>query len=68
MSTHTSSARPLRLFAGGVSTETNTFSPLPTGLDDYHVVRSTDDPEKAIFGSTLEMTPRGFAAVASASG
>lgn len=27
--------QPLRVFAGGISTETNSFSPIPTGYDDY---------------------------------
>jgi microcystin degradation protein MlrC len=35
----------LRLFAGGVLTETNVFSPLPTGLRDFAVARSDDPPE-----------------------
>jgi len=30
-----SSHPPLRVFAGGISTETNSFSPIPTGYDDY---------------------------------
>jgi microcystin degradation protein MlrC len=33
----------LRLFAGGIMTETNVFSPLPTGLRDF-VVAGSDDP------------------------
>src|SRR4249919_3839776 len=35
----------LRLFAGGISAETNVFSPLPAGLRDYAVARSEDSPE-----------------------
>src|SRR5690348_12311516 len=35
----------LRVFAGGIMTETNVFSPLPTGLRDFVVARSDDPPE-----------------------
>lgn len=35
----------LRLFAGGVATETNVFSPLPTGSRDYAVALPTDPRE-----------------------
>ena len=36
----------MRVFAGGITTETNTFSPVPTGLDDYILAYkgSEDDP------------------------
>ena len=42
-----SSNRPaaLRLFGGGVGTETNVFSPLPTGLRDFAIARSEDQAE-----------------------
>jgi microcystin degradation protein MlrC len=36
----------MKLFAGAVSTETNTFSPMPTGLADFKVIRSTDPAEE----------------------
>lgn len=32
----------MRVFAAGISTETNTFSPIPTGLDDFAVHRGSD--------------------------
>jgi microcystin degradation protein MlrC len=32
----------MRIFAGGIATETNTFSPVPTGFDDYMVQRGED--------------------------
>ena len=32
----------MRVFAGGVSTETNTFSPIPTALADFDVIRVAD--------------------------
>ncbi|MDE0461403.1 MAG: M81 family metallopeptidase, partial [Caldilineaceae bacterium] len=36
----------MKVFAGGVSTETNTFSPMPTGMRDYTIIRPDDDVEK----------------------
>ena len=32
----------MRVFAGGIETETNTFSPMPTGLADFEVIRAGD--------------------------
>jgi microcystin degradation protein MlrC len=32
----------MKIFAAGVSTETNTFAALPTGLDDFNVLRGKD--------------------------
>jgi microcystin degradation protein MlrC len=32
----------MRVFAGGISTETNTFSPIPTGLRDFEVSRAAE--------------------------
>ena len=29
----------MKVFAAGIATETNTFSPIPTGYDDFHVAR-----------------------------
>lgn len=29
----------MKIFTGGISTETNTFAPFPTGLDDFDVLR-----------------------------
>jgi len=29
----------MKLFTAGVATESNTFAPMPTGLDDYTVFR-----------------------------
>ena len=36
----------MRVFAGGITTETNTFSPVPTGLDDFILacIGVEDDP------------------------
>ncbi len=33
----------MKVFAGGISTETNTFSPMPTGMRDFSVIRPGDD-------------------------
>ena len=35
----------LKLFAGGVATETNVFAPIPTGRRDYAVARPEDPQE-----------------------
>ncbi|MEM7028289.1 MAG: M81 family metallopeptidase [Chloroflexota bacterium] len=32
----------MKVFAGGISTETNTFSPMPTGMADFNVIRAND--------------------------
>lgn len=52
----TTSSGTLRVFAGGVATETNVFSPLPTGLRDFEVARARDSAEvrsRIIGGSTF---------------
>jgi len=36
----------MRIFAGGVATETNSFSPVPTSYEDFLVHRGSDDPNK----------------------
>ena len=36
----------MKVFAGGIATETNTFSPMPTGMRDYTIIRPEDDVEK----------------------
>jgi microcystin degradation protein MlrC len=40
----------MKLFSAGISTETNTFSPMPTGLADFRVVRAADVPGDGIIG------------------
>ncbi len=35
----------MKLFIAGLATETNTFSPMPTGLSDYVCVRGVDEEE-----------------------
>ncbi len=32
----------MRVFAGGIVTETNTFSPMPTGMADFEIIRAAD--------------------------
>lgn len=32
----------MKVFAGGIETETNTFSPMPTGMADFEVIRAAD--------------------------
>lgn len=32
----------MRVFCGGIVTETNTFSPIPTGMADYDIIRAGD--------------------------
>jgi microcystin degradation protein MlrC len=34
----------MKVFAGGIETETNTFSPMPTGMADFHIIRAADWP------------------------
>ena len=38
----------MKVFAGGISTETNTFSPMPTGMRDYEVIRPGDDSARGM--------------------
>jgi len=46
MAEKSASSQPaLRVFGGGIVTETNVFSPLPTGLRDFVVARSSDPLE-----------------------
>ena len=32
----------MKLFIAGLNTETNTFSPIPTGIDDFNITRAAD--------------------------
>lgn len=40
----------MRVFAGGIETETNTFSPMPTGMADFEVIRAADLDDQADLG------------------
>ena len=42
----------MRIFTAGIVTETNTFSPMPTGLGNFQVVRGADYAPGAGFGTT----------------
>jgi microcystin degradation protein MlrC len=56
-----------RLFAGGIGTETNVFSPIPTGIDDYTVVTGEAPAElrdTVTFGTSF----RAYAEIASRHG
>jgi len=54
-------SRPLRIVATGISHETNTFTPLPTGFDDFVVSRDpkryAPDPSEAEQLSGVEVVP-----------
>ena len=36
----------MRLFTAGVATESNTFAPMPTGLDDYTIFRGAPPEDR----------------------
>ena len=38
----------MKIFLSGVITETNTFSPIPTGLADFEVLRGNDIEKESI--------------------
>jgi microcystin degradation protein MlrC len=46
----------VKIFAAGVATETNTFSPLPTGRDDFNVLRGKDVREGTGRNANLDLT------------
>ncbi len=43
----------MRIFAGGIATETNTFSPIPTGLADYPVARTLNELSSVMGGDAV---------------
>jgi microcystin degradation protein MlrC len=48
----------MKVFAGGIATETNTFSPIPTGMGDFDIVRAADlvgGKEISGFGSLFNL-------------
>ena len=45
----------MKIFAAGVATETNTFSPLPTGRDDFVVQRGKDDRAGRAHDANLDL-------------
>lgn len=48
----------MRIFFAGLITETNTFSPIPTGLDDFHVIRPGDPVPTFFAGLVNEVEQR----------
>ncbi|MCY4073760.1 MAG: M81 family metallopeptidase [Chloroflexi bacterium] len=40
----------MKVFVGGIATETNTFSPMPTGMTDFEVIRAADLDETMDLG------------------
>jgi len=51
----------MRVFAGGIETETNTFSPMPTGLADFEVIRAAElegEADLAGFGGPFNIFRR----------
>ena len=46
----------MKLFAAGISTETNTFFPIPTSLDDFSVQRGKDVLEGRIDHPSLDLS------------
>ena len=41
----------MKVFAAGIAAETNTFSPIPTGLEDFWIIRKSDiDPDNPDYG------------------
>lgn len=46
----------MKIFAGGISTETNTFSPIPTCLDDFVVQRGREALEGHIVNPSLDLS------------
>jgi microcystin degradation protein MlrC len=45
----------LRIFAAGLETETNTFAPVPTALEDFHVQRGRDSLEGRLAYSSVNL-------------
>jgi microcystin degradation protein MlrC len=58
---------PGRVFAAGIGTETNVFSPIPTGLDDY-LLAAPDDPPELRDAITFGASFRAYSDVVSAHG
>ena len=42
--------RLMKVFVGGIVTETNTFSPMPTGMNDFDITRASDVVEDEDIG------------------
>ena len=48
----------MRIFSGGIATETNTFSPIPTGLADFPVARTLDELDGILGGDAIRAWQR----------
>lgn len=48
----------MRIFSGGIATETNTFSPIPTGLADFPVARTLDELTGILGGDAIRAWQR----------
>src|SRR5438552_3829564 len=46
----------MKVFAAGIATETNTFSPFPTRIDDFLVQRGRDAMEGRVSHPSLDLT------------
>jgi microcystin degradation protein MlrC len=46
----------MRIFAAGLATETNTFSPVPTGIEDFLVERGRDVAQGRVSNPSLDLT------------
>jgi microcystin degradation protein MlrC len=46
----------MKIFAAGIATETNTFSPVPTGLEDFDIQRGKDALEGRINHPSLDLS------------
>src|SRR5262245_19173702 len=46
----------MKIFAAGMVTETNTFSPIPTGLDDFRIQRGVDVKAGRVPYPSLDLT------------
>lgn len=46
----------MRIFAGGISTETNTFCPIPTGLADFFIQRGSEVLRGQVSHPTLDLS------------
>jgi len=45
----------MKIFAGGVATETNTFAQVPTGLEDFQVQRGKDAPQGSVANRSFDL-------------
>lgn len=46
----------MRIFAAGIATETNTYSTVPTGLDDFQIQRGEDASNGQVGYPSLDLS------------